>query len=264
MIKELDNYIITDFISNCNDGAIYKAVDPFFPQTSFAIRVVPNELISPSKFLALEKETSILQTVTHENIIKLKSTRITKKHYCLVFEYCAHGSLDSFLKANQSISEGLLRHIIRQVASALETLHSLNIVHNNLSLSNLLLVKEGGRLKVKLADFRSAQLVNPKGHDFQYDILDMGCVLQKLICGDSQNNFGYLPKRLGLSEDCLDFLRNCFQITTKKDFSLKNAKQHPFIEMREEEKRSESGEWLLVELDRSEEEFELVEVMEEE
>jgi len=260
MINELDNYIITELISNCNDGAIYKAVDPAYPFTLFAIRVIPKELISPSKFLALEKETLILQTVAHENIIKLKGTRVTKKHYCLIFEYCSDGNLASFIKTQQCITENLLRHIIKQIVKALDALHSMNIVHNNLSLSNILLIKKGDELNIKLADFRSAQFVNPKTKDSRHDILDMGCILQRLIYGESLNNITNLSKKLNLSKDCFDFLTHCFQITTKKKFSFKKVKVHPFIGM-DDEVSNNNEDWLLIGLEETreeEDEFEVV------
>lgn len=260
MVNELDNYTITDLISNCNDGTIYKAIDHTSPSTPIAIRIIPNELISPSKLIALKKEITILNAVSHDNIIKLKNTRITKKYYCLIFEYCNDGNLATFIQTQQTITETSLRHIIKQIVEALEALHSMNIVHNNLCLSNILLTRKGDTLKIKLSDFRSAQFVKSEKKDFHYDILDMGCILQKLMSGNTQNN---LNNNRNLSKDCHDFLKKCFQISTIKHFSLKDVKVHPFIGINEGRTNKKNNDWLLVNIGETREvenEFEMVDV----
>jgi len=268
MHAKVGNYIITELISQCHDGKVYKAINPSIPKTSYAIRVVPNELISPNKLLALEREVTILRTIMHKNIIALKTTSITNKNYCLVFEYCDGGNLASFIKNYQfeKISETVLRDIIRQIVSGVEALHSNSVAHNNLTPNNILLAKEGEILRVKLSDFRSAQFVHPKSHDFRYDIFDIGHILQKLINKDLEIEASFITKRLDLSKECLDFLKGCFQVTNNKELFLKTIKAHPFIsmdegEMGEKNMLEESCDWLLVrgeESENMEEEFEMI------
>ena len=263
MLQQIDNYFITNVISNCNDGTIYAATNPDFPNTKFAIRVVPRQLITPNKLLALDKEVFILKTITHENIIKLKDTKITDQNYCLIFEYCNAGNLSSFIEncESEKISETYLKMIIGQIVKGLDAFHSNKIVYNNLSINNTWLDMQGDSLKVKLTDLRFAQFASSTDQEFYYDILDIGRILQKLICGKCHEG-DYIPSNLDVSDDCLDFLKSCFQINGKKMTSLKAAKEHPFIALDSDYDSNEENDndWLVIEFDKEkiEEEFEML------
>eukprot|EP00826_Nyctotherus_ovalis_P062326 TRINITY_DN8999_c0_g2_i1.p1 TRINITY_DN8999_c0_g2~~TRINITY_DN8999_c0_g2_i1.p1 ORF type:complete len:285 (+),score=42.90 TRINITY_DN8999_c0_g2_i1:156-1010(+) len=251
MQDHIGTYTITNFICKCSDGNVYRAVNTKLPNESFAVRAIPNEVISPSKVLSIEREVNILKGVATKNIVKLRDVKATKKHHYLIFEYCDGGDLKSFIDQQQGeISETLLRHILRELVNALDSLHSRSIVHNNLVPNNVLLVTsaETKLPTVKLSDFRLAQLVTPGSYDFHYDILDMGRILQKLICNNCQEDPYYIPKRMDLSKECMDFMRCCFQVNTDKGFTIADAKSHPFVASACTSLLEECD-WLLIELE---------------
>lgn len=89
-------------------------------------------------------ELYILRNFSHESIIKLFEIKRTANNFYLVFEYCNGGTLNSCLKAymnkySRPFTESESQHIIKQVTKGLHYLHSVNIVHRDLKMDNIML-----------------------------------------------------------------------------------------------------------------------------
>ena len=61
----------------------------------------------------------------------------------LVMEFLPGGNLCSYVKAKRRISEGELQPLLVQLATALDHMHSLNIVHRDIKLENLMIANNG-------------------------------------------------------------------------------------------------------------------------
>ncbi|SET05557.1 serine/threonine-protein kinase [Prevotella sp. kh1p2] len=101
----------------------------------------------------LKKEFEQGQKLDSPYIIKYKEfVDLPEYGKCIVEEYVDGRSLADYLKENLSDDEKLA--VVVQIAEGLRYIHEKNIVHRNLKPSNVLITKQGNR--VKLIDFRMA------------------------------------------------------------------------------------------------------------
>ncbi|KAI8620655.1 hypothetical protein BC830DRAFT_1225209 [Chytriomyces sp. MP71] len=113
----------------------------------------------------LESEIRILKDISHPNIVALVEIVKTETHIHLVMEFCRLGDLSAYIKRKGNvlphgvsplthtqqqpsnalaspwggINEAIVRHFLAMLASALETLRSLSLIHRDLKPQNLLL-----------------------------------------------------------------------------------------------------------------------------
>lgn len=108
----------------------------------------------------VQQEVAIHSRLKHPSVVELYNYFEDRQYVYLVVEYCPGGELQSYLKSRKDpLSEPEASHVLAQVVSGLLYLHSHNILHRDLSLSNLLLTQN---LDVKIGDFGLAtQLKNP-------------------------------------------------------------------------------------------------------
>jgi len=186
-----------------------------------AIKVIPLENINPRLLNYLDREIKMLRSVSHKNITKLVDALDNSQYRFLIFEYCNGGDLANYLKSKGGkLDELTARHIIRQVAKAMNQLNSLSIIHRDIKLANIFLhfpdiaSKNNSRPIVKLGDFGFAReltvgdiLVPPEtsiemsnigsplymapeviysqAYNFSADIWSLGSVLYQLVCGEA-------------------------------------------------------------------------------
>lgn len=88
----------------------------------------------------------------HPNIISSYNVSfITNNCYTFAMEYAPCGDLSGCVKAN-GLSEDLCKKVVRQLTSALEFMHSKQLVHRDIKLENILVFDQFME-KIKLCDF---------------------------------------------------------------------------------------------------------------
>ena len=108
----------------------------------------------------LTSEINILMALQHPHIVCLVDCFETPKHINLIMEYCSLGDLSYFIKKRDRLAEHettvdmatkyptspnggfhevVVRHFLKQLASALEFLRAKNLVHRDIKPQNLLL-----------------------------------------------------------------------------------------------------------------------------
>ena len=103
--------------------------------------------------LALHREIYVLASIYHPNIMRLYEVIDSRTHVHLVMELCHGKSLYHFIKKRKPdgrIPEAEAATIFKQVVSAISFMHSLNVVHRDLKLDNILISDSS---EVKLIDF---------------------------------------------------------------------------------------------------------------
>ncbi|KAJ8259162.1 hypothetical protein COCON_G00181740 [Conger conger] len=109
---------------------------------------------------AAKNEIMILKMVNHPNILQLIDTFETRKEYFIIQELATGGDVFDWILDQGSYTERDASNVIRQVLEAVAYLHSLNIVHRNLKLENLMYYTENNHNKVVLRDFYLSKFEN--------------------------------------------------------------------------------------------------------
>ncbi|XP_069544113.1 caM kinase-like vesicle-associated, like [Brachyistius frenatus] len=109
---------------------------------------------------AAKNEIMILKLVNHPNILQLIDTFETRKEYFIIQELATGGDVFDWILDQGNYTERDASNVIRQVLEAVAYLHSLNIVHRNLKLENLMYYTENNHNKVVLRDFYLSRFEN--------------------------------------------------------------------------------------------------------
>ncbi|CDM33552.1 hypothetical protein DTO013E5_7405 [Penicillium roqueforti] len=117
--------VVRKFEMNSNQN------DPHYP----TVKKIP-EAAERANIL---KEVQIMRNLDHPNIVKLIDFSESRQYYYIVLELCPGGELFHQIVRLTYFSENLSRHVIRQVAEAIEYLHETSgVVHRDIKPENLL------------------------------------------------------------------------------------------------------------------------------
>jgi len=211
--------------------------------------------------LAIEREVAILKLIQHPNIIQLLDIWENRAEIYLVTEYIEKGDLFEFINHNGAVDEVEAIFYFRQMMSALEYCHSLNICHRDLKPENILLKGSG---QIKIADFGMAALQQDPSHQLRtacgsphyaapellrhqhykgsaVDIWSMGVILFAMLAGrlpfddDDMNVMLTKAKRAQymmpkhLSREAEDLIRRILVVNPSQRITMKQMWKHPLI-----------------------------------
>jgi len=228
MKKKIGDYVLDEKLGAGAFGEVFRAKN-IKNDEILAIKVL-NKAKMTSKVLSyLDREVDILQRVNSEYVVKLKDLKVTEHNYYLVFEYCNGGDLSNYRKFKGGrVNEKTARRLIKQIVSGLVSLYSLNGIHRDIKLSNVLLhyptkaYEESDEGIAKLCDFGFARLIGDPSVDLEVpiemsfvgtplnmspemikrtpytiksDLWSLGTITYELLCGE--------PPFFGLSKEHL-------------------------------------------------------------
>ena len=107
-----------------------------------------------------KQEVDIMNRMNHPSVVKavkIPEALVTKSDLPILgMEYCSGGDLRKVLNKTENccgLPEDQVRQILKQIASAIEYLHSLRIIHRDLKPENVVLQPQtGGKILYKLID----------------------------------------------------------------------------------------------------------------
>lgn len=108
-----------------------------------AIKKIPNSQSSDQ----LLREITFLQKLKHQNIITFNEAFNVNDDLWISMEYCPYGCIANY---KDIMTETLVLCIIRDVANALQYLHSNDIIHSDVKPTNILF---SSTCEIKVADF---------------------------------------------------------------------------------------------------------------
>jgi serine/threonine protein kinase len=103
-----------------------------------------------------EREIDLLLDCKHDNVVYLKELATNSKgDLFLVFDYLDYDLKQLLVNCSEQLmQESVLKHLLRQLLSGLDYLHSKHIIHRDLKPRNLLVDVTG---KLEIADLGSAR-----------------------------------------------------------------------------------------------------------
>jgi predicted Ser/Thr protein kinase len=99
----------------------------------------------------------MIELPPHPNVVQLFGVSFDGPHPVIIMEYCAGGSLDSWLfDSEDTIPEEHKMKLIRGIAAGMLHLHKYNVVHRDLAARNILLTASGDP---KISDFGMSRIL---------------------------------------------------------------------------------------------------------
>ena len=131
-----------ELVEKMGDGAfsnVYRARDLEGNAGEVAIKVVRKYEMNNMQRANILKEVQIMRTLDHPNIIRLIDFTESRQYYYIILELAPGGELFHQIVRLTYFSEELSRHVIVQVAKALEYLHEeRGTVHRDIKPENIL------------------------------------------------------------------------------------------------------------------------------
>ncbi|TGJ84523.1 hypothetical protein E0Z10_g4245 [Xylaria hypoxylon] len=131
-----------ELLEKMGDGAfsnVYRARDRQGDAGEVAIKVVRRFEMNNMQRANILKEVQIMRQLDHPNIVKLIDFSESRQYYYIVLELAPGGELFHQIVNLTYFSEDLSRHVIVQVAKALEYLHEeMGVVHRDIKPENIL------------------------------------------------------------------------------------------------------------------------------
>ncbi|KAJ1800658.1 MAPK-activated protein kinase Srk1 [Coemansia sp. RSA 2399] len=152
----IDGYTV---LSRIGEGAFSKVYSARQSATgrSVAIKAISRSGLSAVQIANIHKEVAIMESMHSPRVIKLIGFCESRDYYYLIMEYAAGGELFDRVLQLTYLSERLARHVIIQVAEAVQYLHANGIVQRDLKLENVVfeaipVVSSGVREKQRQGD----------------------------------------------------------------------------------------------------------------
>lgn len=102
------------------------------------------------QILDIDKETRLIQSLNHQNIIKFFESINTGKEVWQVLEYCHYKDLTRYVSSKDTWRESEMAYVLRETLQALSYLNSQNMMHRDVKSDNIFIGAQG---EVKLTDF---------------------------------------------------------------------------------------------------------------
>lgn len=203
---QLNQFIIDREIGQGQFSVVNKAI--FIPDgRSVAIKHVQLlEMVDSKARNDCIKEIQLLKQLNHKNIVRYYGCIEPSERgsqLLIVLELAAAGDLSQFLancqRKKRMLTERTIWNFFRQIASAVEHIHSKRICHRDIKPANVFVTSD---LVVKLGDlglgkffnsktvaahslvgtpyYMSPERLNQFGYDFSSDIWSLGCLLYEM------------------------------------------------------------------------------------
>jgi Protein kinase domain len=161
--EQVGNYLVEEELGRGAHGVVYRAHHRDRPNRTVALKVVPNR----GDLDRLLLEPALLSTLDHPGIVGIEDYFVRGDDLVLALEFIEGDDLKSLLERGDTFDQAEVRELLAQLASALAEAHSRNVIHRDIKPGNVLVQRDGGRLRFVLTDFgigRKAEGIQVKKH----------------------------------------------------------------------------------------------------
>ncbi|KRW99413.1 Protein kinase-like domain [Pseudocohnilembus persalinus] len=152
MTKIIENYCLQESIGEGQYGKVYRAYENKDKSKEYAVKVVKIQKFKENpklEELTINEIRILSQVEANPNVVRFIELLKTSNNYYFVYEFCAGGTLESYILSQQHLSEKRANQIMAQLFNAFKTLSKYHILHRDLKPTNILM--HNG--VIKLADF---------------------------------------------------------------------------------------------------------------
>jgi serine/threonine protein kinase len=154
-----ERFLVTEILGAGGAGITYRCID-CHENTDVALKVLHDDRRHGVLANRLAIEGELLELLDHPHIVPFEGLRIVGEGpIYLATKYMPGGSLEGRLRKGGGLPARTVRRLGRQIALALEFIHSQGIVHRDLKPGNVLIeVPDEESLMVRLGDFGIARV----------------------------------------------------------------------------------------------------------
>ncbi|KAG5396675.1 hypothetical protein IGI04_018489 [Brassica rapa subsp. trilocularis] len=231
---------------------------------SYACKSIPKgKLKSQEDKEAVKKEIEIMFRLScQHNIVSIKSVYEDRECIHVVMELCGGGELSSRIEAHSYYSEKDSAGILKSIVNALQTCHSMSVIHRDVKPENFLFSSEVENTVLKAIGFGSSvyikqetelkrkveskyylapEVLQGKSYGKEIDIWSAGVILYLLLCGkhpfetESKIRRGSLDLESKpwpcVSESAKDLVKKMLTKDPKSRISASDVLEHSWIKM---------------------------------
>ena len=158
--RRIGNYQITDYLGSGGFGSVFKAEDINTPGRVVAIKELHkkhtrNQVIKQRFF----QEAVAMARLDHPNLPRLYTFGEDNGSYYLVMEFISGKLLSDEIHERGPMPADRAVTVLTQVLDAVSYAHRNGIIHRDLKPDNIILVGDGGSLRIKVLDFGIARMI---------------------------------------------------------------------------------------------------------
>ncbi|OIR57008.1 MAG: CAMK/CAMKL/KIN1 protein kinase [Amphiamblys sp. WSBS2006] len=263
-LKSVGMYRVIKTLGSGSTGKVSLAQD-LSTGKRVALKVVPRLWDSTGKEAVekrerrIFKEAALVHVLRHPNIVYFREMYVTRKMFCMVFEYVDGTPMIDLVLRGGKQSETRARGYFREILSAVEYIHAHSIVHWDLKIENIMVDSQG---TVRLLDFGLSSLYCEDEHlrtfcgslyfaapellsgrsyvGPEIDVWSLGVILFVLACGKvpfddcsvsklrSKIKRGQFCIPKGVSNECRDLLKRMLDADRTTRIELGGVIDHPW------------------------------------
>ena len=205
-MTQLGKYQLHEELGHGGYGTVYRAYDTVL-EVDRAVKVLKPELATDKDFIErFKREAKLAAQLDHPRIVPAYDLEEDQGFYFLAMKFMPGKSLKDVLLQSGKLRFDRALEITRQIAEALDFLHSQNYIHRDVKPGNILFDKDGnaylsdlGFAKALLGttgtsqtttggmigtpSYMAPELWREKGVSPATDVYSLGCVFYELITG---------------------------------------------------------------------------------
>ena len=220
MGNKFEDYEILQVLSKKNEFGFTSKVRSKFNSKIYAMKKIDSKYAQKTQEQYIKNEFELLKQMNFPNITKYFKYFYQDNCLYIVYEFLDNGDLGGFLDAYKSLDKPIdsktLWNIFMQCISALYYIHSNNIIHKNISLSNVFMSENK---IVKLGDFRLSFLAN-SSCNIKTDIYSMGVLFHQLCYFAPPNE----PQKMKFKGQYPQEMEYIIQMMLKNENEMPNTK----------------------------------------
>lgn len=157
-----DFYELGKEIGHGSYGSVYLGIDRKRNE-QVAIKIIKRNPNSKKQMKFIERESMIMKSVTHNNIVSTFDVFETSEQLSIVTEFMKGGELFDLILKQKSFTEEQAKAIMIQLLEGVAYLHKRHIVHRDIKPENILCAGTEWPFQIKLTDFGLSNFVDGSG-----------------------------------------------------------------------------------------------------
>lgn len=130
------------------------------------------------------REIKLLQSLNHDNIVKLREVMVEKNDCFMVFEYLSHDLTGLLNHPTFKLEQSHKKDLAKQLFEGLDYLHRRGVLHRDIKAANILVSNTG---ELKLADFGLARFYAKSNKlDYTNRVITIWYRSPELLLGETQ------------------------------------------------------------------------------